>query len=63
MREPTAGGSDEAPAISPTLLALLVCPLDRARLELVSAMLVCTSCRRRYPIESGIPNMLVERSE
>ena len=57
------GDPEEAPVISPTLLALLVCPLDKARLELVGATLVCTNCRRVYPIENGIPNMLVERDE
>lgn len=57
------GDSEEVPVISPTLLALLVCPIDKARLELVGSTLVCTNCRRAYPIENGIPNMLVERDE
>jgi uncharacterized protein YbaR (Trm112 family) len=46
--------------ISLDLLNLLVCPVDKAELELDGTTLVCTSCGRRYPIEDGIPNMLVE---
>lgn len=56
-------GSPEAPVISQTLLDLLVCPLDKAPLELVASSLVCTVCRREYPIEGGIPNMLVDDAE
>ena len=46
--------------IAPDLLALLVCPVDRQDLRLDSSTLVCTVCGRVYPIEDGIPNMLVE---
>lgn len=49
--------------ISESLLALLVCPIDKARLDLVDSTLVCTGCGRAYPIEDGIPNMLVEGDE
>ena len=50
------------------LMEILVCPMCRADLELkvekesdgeiVTGTLICTSCRERYPIEDGIPNML-----
>lgn len=63
MSVPPGDDREEAPVISPTLLALLVCPVDKARLDLVAATLVCTTCRRVYPIENGIPNMLVARDE
>jgi uncharacterized protein YbaR (Trm112 family) len=46
--------------ISLDLLNLLVCPVDKAELQLLGTTLVCTSCGRRYPIEDGIPNMLIE---
>ncbi|MDQ3693920.1 MAG: Trm112 family protein [Chloroflexota bacterium] len=59
MNEPVAAG-DEAPAISAGLLALLVCPVDRAPFELQGETLVCTRCGRIYPIENGIPNLLVD---
>ena len=47
-------------AISPELLAILVCPLDKQPVSVDGDELVCTSCGRRYAIENGIPNMLVE---
>ena len=46
-------------SISPDLLALLVCPVDHADLRLEGETLVCTECGRIYPIEGGIPNMLL----
>ena len=52
--------AEQSNAVSPELLAILVCPLDHAKLELKGETLVCTQCGREYPIEDGIPNMLVE---
>jgi uncharacterized protein len=46
--------------ISEGLLEILVCPIDKERVELVGNKLVCTVCGREYPIENGIPNMLTE---
>jgi uncharacterized protein YbaR (Trm112 family) len=50
------------------LMEILVCPMWKGDLELkvekeeggeiVTGTLTCTSCRERYPIEDGIPNML-----
>ena len=51
---------EKSSAVSPELLAILVCPLDHAKVELKGETLVCTQCGREYPIEDGIPNMLVE---
>jgi uncharacterized protein YbaR (Trm112 family) len=48
------------PAIDEDLLRILVCPIDHASLRMDGADLVCTRCGRRYPVEDGIPNMLVE---
>lgn len=42
------------------LVDLLVCPVDKQDLRLEGQELVCTSCGRRYPVEDGIPNMLVD---
>jgi uncharacterized protein len=58
MNQPQNHGSGRV--ISEELLKLLVCPIDRAELRLEQSELVCSSCGRRYPIEDGIPNMLVE---
>ena len=46
--------------LSEELLALLVCPVDHAKLDLDGQALVCQICGRRFPIEDGIPNMLVD---
>jgi len=48
------------PVISPTLLAILVCPVDKQEVNVEGSELVCTACGRRYPIVDGIPNMLVD---
>jgi hypothetical protein len=51
-------------AISPELLKILVCPLDRAPVRLVpgGTGLRCDQCRRVYPIRDDIPVMLVEEA-
>jgi uncharacterized protein len=46
--------------ISDELLSILVCPLDKAQVALIGEELVCSKCGRHFPIENGIPNMLVE---
>ena len=49
--------------ISEELLAILVCPSCRTKLELVKqAWLVCPNpaCARKYPITDDIPNLLIE---
>lgn len=53
----------ETPAsqtIDETLLRILVCPVDRGQLRAEATELVCATCGRRYPVEDGIPNMLVD---
>ena len=52
-------------SISKELLEILVCPLSKAPLVLDGETLVSTDkkTRRRYKIEDGIPNMLIEESE
>ena len=47
-------------ALPADLLAILVCPIDKAPVRQEGDALVCTRCGRRYPIEDGIPNMVVE---
>lgn len=46
--------------INPELLELLVCPVDHQPLKLTGSTLVCSACNRTFPIEDGIPNMLVD---
>jgi len=39
---------------------MLVCPVDKQPFRFVGQSLVCAVCGRTYPIEDGIPNMLVD---
>jgi uncharacterized protein YbaR (Trm112 family) len=52
--------AQEQSVVDPDLLALLVCPIDHAELELKESTLVCTACGRVYPVVDGIPNMVVD---
>ena len=56
----TEGADPEAAGLSPQLVPILVCPVDRHDLRLDDKRLICTECGRVYPIEDGIPNMLPE---
>ena len=58
----SSGGPAE-PVIAEDLLAILACPACRGDIALDGNWLVCASCGRRYPIEDGIPIMLIERAE
>ena len=55
----------EVPLLNKELLDILVCPLSKAPLVLDGNTLVSTDkeTRRRYRIEDGIPDMLIEDSE
>ncbi len=52
-------------ALSNELLAILVCPACKGRVEPVDegTGLVCRACRLRYPVRDGIPVMLVDEAE
>lgn len=51
--------------IDPELREILVCPVDHADLvdDADRQRLECTRCGRRYPVEDGIPILLVDRAE
>ncbi len=51
-------------ALSKDLLDILVCPLDKADLELKpdGSGLKCTKCHRVYPIRDDIPVMLIDEA-
>lgn len=51
------------PIIPQDLLEILVCPLGKAPLRLEGETLVCTKCGLVYPIEDGIPSMLVDEAK
>lgn len=52
-------------SLSPELLEILVCPKCKGDLEhrLDPESLVCLRCRLVYPVEDGIPIMLIEEAK
>jgi uncharacterized protein len=52
-------------ALSPDLLAILVCPACKKDLvyDLAASTLTCQACRLRYQVVDDIPVMLVEEAE
>jgi len=42
------------------LLAILVCPLCKAKIDLKKNELICRKCKLAYPIEDDIPVMLID---
>jgi len=54
-------------AIPPRIREILACPRCRGALDdandLGRASLVCRACRLSYPVEAGIPILLIERAE
>jgi uncharacterized protein YbaR (Trm112 family) len=55
----------EVMPISEQLLEILVCPADRARVELKpdGSGLKCVECKRVYPIRDDIPVMLIDEAK
>jgi uncharacterized protein YbaR (Trm112 family) len=50
----------QIPALNNVLIEVLVCPRDQADLQQHNDELVCVECGRRYLIENGVPNMLID---
>jgi len=52
-------------ALSAELLAILVCPQCKGKIDLEPGEtgFVCPACRLRYPVRDGIPVMLVDEAE
>jgi uncharacterized protein YbaR (Trm112 family) len=49
--------------VNEELLALLVCPMGKARLRCEGDTLICTRCGPRFSIKDDIPDMLIEDAE
>ncbi|MBO9385694.1 MAG: Trm112 family protein [Thermomicrobium sp.] len=49
--------------MDPELLEILACPACHGELVPANDRLICRTCQRRYPIEDGIPILLVEEAE
>jgi uncharacterized protein YbaR (Trm112 family) len=49
-------------SIPAELLEILVCPVCKVRLEVLSSGLKCQTCKRVYPVRDEIPVMLPEEA-
>jgi uncharacterized protein YbaR (Trm112 family) len=49
--------------IDEKLLEILACPACKGNVEHKEGRIVCMKCGRRYPIQDGIPVMLVDKAE
>lgn len=58
-------GGPVAVQLDPQLMDILACPAEDhgpLRAEADADVLVCTVCGRRYPVEDGIPVLLLDRA-
>lgn len=49
-------------SVDPKILAVLACPKCRSSLVEVNAELLCSSCPLAYPIQDGIPVLLIDQA-
>ena len=49
--------------VNESLIALLVCPLGKAKLRREDDSLYCTRCGPRFSIKNDIPDMLIEHAD
>jgi uncharacterized protein YbaR (Trm112 family) len=48
--------------IDEELLKILACPACKADVKLEDDKIVCTKCKKKYPIKDGIPVMLIDEA-
>ena len=53
----------EEKVVNPDLLNILICPACGSALREKENTLECAACKNRYPIEDGIPVLLVDRAQ
>ena len=49
--------------IDKELLDILACPACKADVRMEGGKIICTKCKRRYPIKDDIPIMLIDEAE
>ena len=49
--------------IDKDLLGMLACPACKGDVEEREDKILCLQCGRKYPIQNGIPVMLVDKAE
>jgi uncharacterized protein YbaR (Trm112 family) len=59
-KEATSKADAKRHGLSESFLAILVCPLEHGRLEVVAEGLRCQTCGRVFTVENGIPNFVID---
>ena len=59
---PDNGGSRTPASVDPELLQILRCPESGSELVLVGDELWCRDSRRAYPIQNGLPVLLIDEA-
>ncbi|MFA6321301.1 MAG: Trm112 family protein [Candidatus Omnitrophota bacterium] len=49
--------------IDENLMNILVCPVCKEKLDYRNEKMICSKCKKAYPVKSGIPVMLIEEAE
>lgn len=49
--------------IDESLIKILICPACKGDIMLKEQEIACTDCGRRYPIQNGVPVMLIGEAE
>jgi len=49
--------------IDKELLKILACPACKGDVKLENDKIVCTKCKKKYPIKDDIPIMLIDEAE
>lgn len=49
--------------IDDELLEILACPSCKGSVELRDEKIICSKCKKAYPVKDGIPVMLIEEAE
>jgi uncharacterized protein YbaR (Trm112 family) len=49
--------------MNPELLNILICPACGSALRDKETAIECTACKSRFPVENGIPVLLVDRAQ
>jgi uncharacterized protein YbaR (Trm112 family) len=45
------------------LLKILACPICKSRVKLEGNKIICSKCKKYYPIRDGIPVMLIDEAK
>jgi len=51
------------PALDASVVPQLACPACHGELNFDASRLICSGCRRAYPVVDGIPALIVERAQ